>query len=378
MKNPGLNISLLATMAIAALPAPAETEVPDAPASLSTDEMITIAVNQLVSIQEDGGMWPYEGVYRVGGEIPIGYRVGGTAIAGEALLFAAKPSNKSAQGALDKGIAFILKHLEDPLMQPSRENRYDVRVWGHAYALQFFCHLLDQKRAGQRQADVRKWVDKLTQALIVEQLEDGGWNYATRRRHASFVTAPVVQALLYARTQGAVVPQDVFERAGKVMQDSRESNGAFHYSGTKSARRRDKSRAKLPGSIARSPICEATLLLIGDGSTERIKQSIDAFHEHWDELEKRRKQHGTHVPPYGIAPYYFYFAHRYAAQAIELLPEKDRKQERARFLEKLLRTRDEDGTWNDRVFPRSRNYGTAMSILALLGERTPMPHPLGG
>jgi hypothetical protein len=28
--------------------------------------------------------------------------------------------------------------------------------------------------------------------------------------------------------------------------------------------------------------------------------------------------------------------------------------------------RDADGTWNDRVFPRSASFGTAMSVLALL------------
>ena len=47
--------------------------------------------------------------------------------------------------------------------------------------------------------------------------------------------------------------------------------------------------------------------------------------------------------------------------------------ERARLLEVILKTRDADGTWNDRVFPRSRNYGTAMVVLALLGENTPIP-----
>lgn len=354
----------------------AETEVATDPSTLSRDELITIAVNQLVSIQEDGGMWPYEGVYRVRGEIPIGYRVGGTAIACESLLFAAEKDNAPAQEAMSKGIDFILEHLDHPLMQESLEGRYDVRVWGQAYALQFFCHLLDQKRAGGKASQIKDWVKKLAKTLVAEQLDDGGWNYATRRRHASFVTAPVVQSLLYARTQGVVVSNDVFDKARQVLESSRESNGAFHYSGTSDTRRRDGSRAKLPGSIGRSPLCETTLVLLGHGSQKAIQKAIDAFHEHWDELEKRRKQHGTHVPPYGIAPYYFYFAHRYAAQAIEMLPEADRTRERAKFDEKLMRTRDEDGTWNDRVFARSRNYGTAMSILALLHEETPIPKPL--
>ena len=52
---------------------------------------------------------------------------------------------------------------------------------------------------------------------------------------------------------------------------------------------------------------------------------------------------------------------------------QDRPVERARLLELILKTRDDDGTWNDRVFPRSRNYGTAMVVLALLGDAVPIP-----
>jgi hypothetical protein len=100
---------------------------------------------------------------------------------------------------------------------------------------------------------------------------------------------------------------------------------------------------------------------------------LNAFHEHWDELKKRHQQTGTHVPPFSIAPYYFYYGHRYAAQAIELLPESERPAERERLLKTVLRTRDADGTWNDRVFPRSKNYGTAMIVLALMAERVPSP-----
>ncbi|MCZ6817225.1 MAG: hypothetical protein O7F76_11115, partial [Planctomycetota bacterium] len=54
-------------------------------------------------------------------------------------------------------------------------------------------------------------------------------------------------------------------------------------------------------------------------------------------------------------------------------PSELRAAERARLREVLLRTRATDGTWNDRVFPRSRNYGTAMAVLALLADRVPLP-----
>ena len=32
----------------------------------------------------------------------------------------------------------------------------------------------------------------------------------------------------------------------------------------------------------------------------------------------------------------------------------------------VMRTREENGGWNDRIFPRSEGYGTAMVVLALM------------
>jgi hypothetical protein len=343
--------------------APADEKPQPAPADL-----IQKAVAELVKMQEEGGQWPYEGVYRVGGKIPVGYRVGGTALVADTLLHAA-PADKAAREALDKGLAFVLKELDDPLMVPSTKDAYDVRVWGHACALEFLCHVRAARAAGEHAQAIDAWVPKLVETLITEEIEGGGWNYATRQRPASFVTAPVTQALLAARGQGEKVPDEVLERARKVLEAGRTPDGAFVYSGAARGREGDV----LPGSAARSAVCETTLLLLGGGSTEAVQAALDAFHTHWDELEKRRKKSGTHEGKYSIAPYYFYYGHRYAAQAIEALPEKVRTAERERLLQVILKTRDEDGTWNDRVFPRSRNYGSAMIVLALLGDKAPLP-----
>jgi hypothetical protein len=103
---------------------------------------------------------------------------------------------------------------------------------------------------------------------------------------------------------------------------------------------------------------------------------VAAFHTHWDELDKRRQKTGTHVPPYMVAPYYFYYGHRYCAQAIQMLPESERAAERAKLLQLVMKVRNQDGTWNDRVFERSRNYGTAMVMLILLNDGTPLPQAL--
>ncbi len=331
-------------------------------------ELLRIAVDQLIRMQEDGGMWPYEGVYRVNRQIPVGYRIGGTAVVATALLFAAS-DNADARAAVDKARDFVLKELNDPLMTLSTQDGYDVRIWGHSYALEFFCHLRALKRVGDHGKEIDQWITKLVDILVAEEVPGGGWNYANHSRHASFVTAPVTQALLFAVAQGEKVPAEVLARARSALEQSRTESGAFVYAGTV----RPQVDSRLPGSAARSAACEATLYLMNASTQKSLHSAIDAFAEYWEELEKRRKKSGTHEGEYRIAPYYFYYGHRYAAQAIELLPPEKRPAERERLLKLILKTRDDDGTWNDRIFPRSRNYGTAAIVLALLGERTPVP-----
>lgn len=346
-----------------AVESPPETQATD-----DREELILRAAARLIELQEADGAWPYEGVYRVNRKIPVGYRVGGTAIVCTSLLYADDGPESTA--AIERGVAIILEDLEHELMKPDTSDNYDVRVWGHIYALDFFCRIRDTMRLESVREKTDAWIPRLVEILRTEQIDDGGWNYAGQRRHASFVTAPAVQALLLARQQGEDVPDSVFEKAKEVLLSSRTETGAFQYSGT--VRRR---QASLPGSVARSAICESTLLMLGDGNVDNLRNAIDAFHEHWDELEKRRKQTGTHAPPYNIAPYYFYYGHRYLAQSIQFLPSLEQAAAAEKFYQVLLKTRDADDTWNDRIFERSRSYGTAMSILALLND-VPAPAPL--
>ncbi len=255
-------------------------------------------------------------------------------------------------------------------MEPSTEDAYDVRVWGHIYALDFFCRLKTADRLPDQTEQLEEKIDWLLAALLEEELSEGGWNYANRRAHAGFVSAPALQALLWAKSTGRSVPEEVFQRGREAMLASRNEEGAFRYSGEE----RERRPTELPGSVARSAACETTLALLGDTQrNELINAAISAFHTHWDELEKRRQKTGTHEGPYQIAPYYFYYGHRYAGQAIALLPEKDRETAYARLAQTLLKTKEDDDTWNDRVFDRSRAFGTAFSVMALLGDRVPLP-----
>jgi hypothetical protein len=56
-----------------------------------------------------------------------------------------------------------------------------------------------------------------------------------------------------------------------------------------------------------------------------------------------------------------------------LLPENERGEYRRRLLQRIFSVRLEDGTWNDRVFPRSASFGTASVMIAILSKDMPRP-----
>lgn len=350
-------------------------------AQAAEDERIVAeAVRQLLAMQEgdDKAEWPYEGVYRVGGRIPIGYRVGGTAIVGMSLLHAPGYADDAArQDAIARATVFIMKSVEHPFMTPDYDGGYDVRGWGYTYGLTFLLTLRSLKAQPQEMEarvdeTIRVLIDAITQTEIPQI---GGWNYArgqgkeTVSPPAPFMTGPTLQALFEAKQQGFAVDAAVVSRALDTLENGRTPTGSYRYSGING----EQSRESVPGSVGRMLVAESTRYLAGRTSIADVRGALDAFLVHWQWLDKRRAQQGTHVPPYGIAPYYFYFAHYYAAQAIELLPRHERAEYRRRLRELILSVRLPDGTWNDRVFPRSANFGSAMSILAMMSSKSPAP-----
>ncbi len=324
------------------------------------------AVVRLLALQEKEGAWTYEGVFRVKGEIPLAYRVGGTSLVAAALLEAA-PDDEAARKAVGRALDEVLRHLGDPLMEPSTEDAYDVRIWAQAAALEVLA------RVPRRTREADAWIQRLVRTIAIEEIPGGGWNYARRDAPASFVTVPVVQALLFARGQGFDVPRGLFDRARKTLEAARAEDGAFLYSGRFREGQARKTPDELAGSAARAAGAEATLRLLGGSSEEHLRGALRAFRDHWADLEKRYRKPGAHEGPHQIAPYYFFYGHRYAAQAVQMLPEPARAEERERLRELLLRTKDPDGTWNDRVFDRSKSYGTAMALVVLLGDRAAPP-----
>lgn len=321
--------------------------------------------------------WPYQGVYREGNEIPIGYRIGGTAIGARALLESPLfEKSQDAHAAVERALEFVLDQLGDKRMGAGFNASYDVRGWGHTYALDLMLRLrtreLVPKKSKKRVDDEIKSLVKILQET--EIVESGGWNYARgdggkKPAPASpFMTAPTLLALYEARAQGEDVEVELVTRALDALERCRKPDGAIPYTTA-------GGRDEWPGATGRSAITEVALFAAGRGSVDNIRRALDNFFEHWEWLEKRRKGQGTHVPPYGIAPYYVFYAHGYAGLSIEFLPEAERAAYREKLLARLAQVREESGGWNDRVFPRSENYGTAMALMALLAPQWPRATP---
>ncbi|HRV82363.1 MAG TPA: hypothetical protein P5218_13065, partial [Planctomycetota bacterium] len=314
--------------------------------------------------------WPYEGVYRVGplGAIPSGYRVGGTAIVCEALLrapgFSEDPQRKAA---LQRSVAFLLEMFaNDPTLEGQAQTDYDVRGWGHAYGLNL---LLDVSENGLVDAETveqcKAVIPDLIGRLQAGALQGGGWNYAGGAC-SPFMTGPTLLFLFQARAAGYEVPETMVQQALDALEAGRdESSGAFGYAGPR--------REPMASSAARAAIAELALMQAGRSDTQHLRRAVLGFFDNWEHLLARKSQQGTHKPPYGIAPYYFFYGHAYAGLAIESLPEPERPALRQRLQQLLWDTRQANGGWNDRIFPRTESYSTAMSVLALLSPSLPAP-----
>ena len=348
-------------------------------ATTPTDaEAIATGVAKIVAMQEKGpgadvaAEWPYEGVYRVGGKIPYGYRVGGTSIASMALLAAPGFADDAARkDAISRAIDFVAKSKDEPLLSPEYGGNYDVRGWAHCYGLRFLVAAKKAGAVGETQksavdAAIAFYLDALKKTEIPQV---GGWQYARGPGidnpcpTSPFMTAPCLFALIEAKESGLDVSDELIARTVKALEITRGDSGYVAYNASRQTR---DDAGQIPGAIGRMCAVETALARAGKGDEKRVRFAVEKFFEFWPELEKRRKKTGTHVAPYGVAPYYFFYAFTHAAAAIELLPEAERAANRTKFRELLFKVRDADGTWNDRVFPRSASFGTAMSVLALL------------
>ena len=99
----------------------------------------------------------------------------------------------------------------------------------------------------------------------------------------------------------------------KALEITRGESGFVAYNASRHVR---DDEGQIPGAIGRMCALEVALARAGKADEKRLRFAVERFFEFWPELEKRRKKQGTHVAPYGVAPYYFFYAFTHAAAAI--------------------------------------------------------------
>lgn len=326
------------------------------------------------SAQEYGSFeWPYVGILR-DGVVPLGDRVAGTAIVCKALLLTPDDAARNErEEAIGGALEFLLRELKES-PRDSDLGYLDNRDWAHAYALDCLLSALRHEILPANTASrVREMITLLVSYITSdESWPAGGWNYAVGNVYpcSPHLTGVTLLALFEARDQGFSVDAAMVDRALSALEKLRLETGAFAYEGgyqqSHSADPKWAAQETVPGSCARAALVELVLFRAGRGSAIRLRAAIDAFFEHWGDLLNEKGRTGTHEPPYGIAPYYFMFAHTYTALAIEALPEPQRPPLRQRMREVLVKARAESGAWNDTAEPTNCAYGTAMAMLALM------------
>jgi len=259
------------------------------------------------------GEWPYEGVYRERGKIPPGYRVGGTAIVLRALIesLPAKRVNfkeKDPVGnILLRGFNFLIQESQrTPGMGVGFNRGYDVRDWGHIECLETLLRMEQLEMIPEvRLQDAKLRIQQLIDTLIENEIPGGGWNYSRSRRRGAqspaspFMTSPAVMALLRAKEMGYIFDGNVVIRALKTIENARLESGSIQYS-TQPDRATGKGFEALEGACARMAVSELALFQVGMNDLKQVRFAVEAFFEHWEWLERRRAQTGTHNPPYYI------------------------------------------------------------------------------
>lgn len=325
----------------------------------SIDKLIEKGVEILLQQQEKNGEWTYQGV---AGK-PIGYKVASTSFVCMAILETASTNDK-AKGAVEKGIKYIIEACKDDGMTDSGLKSYDTRFWGQTYALAILSDIYKDKKRKDSD-EIKDTIENLIKYLEkTASKKEGGWNYANRTNVCSFMTSAMLLNFLKVKDAGFSVKEEILSGAVKGLKGGRLEGGSFLYLGTKG---KPNDRNSIPGACARMAVAELALLKYKESDEEKLTKAVDAFFEHWKELKARHKKAGTHAGKYKIAPYYFFFGHYYTAHAIAALSKKeDRDKYYKKLFELLLETREEDGSWNDRVFEPSKSYATAqvISILA--------------
>ncbi len=387
-------------------PKPQPTE---SPSRAEIKESIKRGVDFLIETQLKSGAWGRSEngkYYKIWAPVPgahHAYRMGTTALAIEALV-AASPlfdgkEHEKIEAAIDRSQDWLLGEGGD--LRRSAPDMYDdyfghalYNVWGHAYGVQTAVALYDRAEGNtELQARLRKFIEYHIRRLEQDSFINGGWGYyddpftdkygnAVQPRRAkqqrptgssiSFTTATVLIALKKAEGLGFKIPESLTKPAVDSILRQRYPDFAYAYGEyLKYAPRMDINRPA--GSLGRSQVCNLALRMYGDKmvTDEVIETWLDRLivRNGWLSMSRKRNYpaQSPHFADFGVAGYFYYYGHYYAAMCIDELPGEQRAFYQDHLAKILMPLQEKDGSWWDYIlYDYHQQYGTAMAVSALV------------
>jgi hypothetical protein len=354
-------------------PKPVET-----PTAAEIERSIRRGVEFLLQRQNRDGSWGSANITRPGEILaPVpgahqAFHAAVTALCISALIETGGDGEEVAK-SLDRGETWLFENL--PSVRRSTPDAF-YNSWTHAYAIAALVKMLGRHPDDAvRQQRIRTLIEHQIGMLERYEVIDGGWAYYDLNAHTqkpsgstmSFVTAAVLVALYEAKQAGVEAPERLIDRATASIRRQRKPDFSYLYG--EYLKNWPMTPLNRPGgSLGRSQACNLAMRLWGD------KETTDAVFVTWlDRLFARnlwldigRKRPVPHESWFGVAGYFFYFGHYYAARCIEVLPENERGPFQDQLACVLMPLQEKDGSWWDfPLYDYHQQYGTAFALMSL-------------
>jgi len=302
----------------------------------------------------------------------LGFRAATTALAVQALIEEDDAAPETA-AAIDRGERWLLEHLPDVRRD---DPTLIYNVWAHAYGIQALVAMHGRTPGdASRRAMIEERIRGQYEKLGRYESAQGGWGYydftAGTQRPASssqsFVNATVLIAFHDAAGIGVEPPEKLVRRAVEITEEQMLPDFSYLY-GTylRLAPRMGINRPA--GSLGRSQACNLALRLWGNERiTDRVLEEwLDRIVVRNGWLDLGRKRPIPHESFFGVAGYFYFYGHYYAARVLDALPAAVADGYRGNLARIILDVQDADGSWWDYpLYDYHQPYGTGYALMTL-------------
>ena len=278
------------------------------------------------------------------------------------------------RAALEDAVRFL---CETEL--PKRDSDWDIDfVWTSLYGFVASVELLGDERlsGGELGTLLRARATEFLGILERHQAASGGWAYYDDPPFSvqptwatSFCTGLVLPSLRRGQELGLEVPEKMITRALRYLGRCALPNGAYSYDLDPVTRINGVEHINLmEGSLGRTQVGNWARRSLGDKrvTDDVLREGLDELFAKHGFLDHVRLRPIPHEGFHANAGYFYFFAHYYAAQAINLLPDAEREAYHARLRPHLVKTQRDSGCASDFLgSDYTVNAGTSFLILSL-------------